>query len=221
MASEFKYQHRSDFDGRLLRLTGGELEKIDAFFEQSKTSLRFERKELEQRAERSGEGYPDDFWVDYVAQLEEFSWLSSEFAIIGLWRCVELYRKDAIKYALGDDDTIRSFLGRKKSKRPFPFNHQDFVEILAKLKIEESKIRCAKSVDELRCLNNAIKHERRVNDTLAGFWGWKAKKGDRLGDLERHYSRLQPRAKQYLEDLAKRLKAKFPPPHRVKNMKKG
>ena len=216
MTSEFKSQPRSDFDGRLLRLTGGELEKIDAFFEQSKTSLRFERKELEQRAERSGGGYPDDFWVDDVAQLEEFAWLSSEFAIIGLWRCVELYRKDAIKHALGDDNAIRCFLRRKKSKRPFPFNHKNFVDILAKLDIEESKICYAAYMDELRRLNNAIKHARRVNDSLAEIPGWEGKKGDRLGDLERHYSRLQPYAKKYLEDLAKRLKAKFPPPHRVK-----
>ena len=216
MTSEFKYQHRSAFDSVLLRLTGYELEQLDAFFEQSKTSLRSEKKELEQRAERSGGGYPDDFWVDDVARLEEFAWLSSEFAIVGLWRCVELYRKDAIKHALGDDDTIRSFLGRRKSKRPFPFNHKNFVDILAKLKIEEGKIRCAKSVDELRRLNNAIKHARRVNDSLAEIPRWKGKKGDRLGDLERHYSRLQPYAKKYLEDLAKRLKAKFPPPHRVK-----
>ena len=216
MTSEFKYQPRSDFDGRLLRLTGGQLEKIDAFFEQSKTSLRFERKELEQRAERSGGGYPDDFWVDYVAQLEEFAWLSSEFAIIGLWRCVELYRKEAIKHALGDDNAIRCFLRGKKSKRRFSFNHKNFVDILAKLDIEESKICYAEYMDELRRLNNAIKHDRRVNDSLAEIPGWEGKKGDRLGDLEGHYSRLQPYAKKYLEDLAKRLKAKFPPPHRVK-----
>ena len=217
MAREFKYQHRSAFDGVLLRITGYELEQLDAFFEQSKTSLRFEEKVLEQKAARSGEGYPDDLWADALAQLEEFAWLSSEFAIIGLWRCVELYRKDAIRHALGDDDAIRSFLGRKKSKRPFLFHHQDCVDILAELKIEESKVRCAISVYELRCLNNAIKHERRVSNELAAkFLEWKGKEGEELGDLERHYHRLQPLAKQYLEDLAKRLKAKFPPPHRVK-----
>ena len=182
MASEFKYQHRSAFDGVLLRLTEYELEQLDAFFEQSKSSLRIEEQALEQRAARSGGGYPDDFWVDDFAQLEEFAWLSSEFAIIGLWRCVELYRKDAIRHALGGDKAIKKCLSEKK-KRPLNFNHSDFLKVLLKLEIEESKIRCAISVDELRCLNNAIKHERRVNDDLAKFLGWK--RGDELGDLEK------------------------------------
>ena len=219
MARELEYQ-RSAFDAVLLRLTKYALDQIDAFFEQSKRSLKFEKETLEKIAAGSGgEGDCDDRWGDDFAQLEGFAWLSSEFAIIGLWRCVELYRKDAIRHALGSDDDIKRFLGRKKFKRPLTFNHSVFLEVLSQLKIEASKIRCAKSVDELRCLNNAIKHERRVSDELAKFPRWKAKKGDKLGDLERHYSRLRPLAKQYLEDLAKRLKAKFPPPHRVKNMK--
>ena len=222
MAGKFTYRHRSAFDSVLLRITGYELAQLDAFFEQSKTSLKFEKKTLEQIAEESGGRYPDDFWVDDFAQLEEFAQLSSEFAIIGLWRCVELYRKNAIRYAWGDDDAIRCCLGRKKSEHPFPFNHKDFLDIFSVLKIEEaSKIRCTRSVDELRCPNNAIKHERRVNNALAIFPRWKGKEGNKLGDLESHYSRLRPCAERYLEDLAKRLKAIFPPPHRVKNVKKG
>ncbi len=207
MAREFKYQHRSAFDGVLLILTKYALDQIDTFFEQSKGSLKFEKKALEQRAARSGGGYPDDRWIDDFAQLEEFAWLSSEFAIIGLWRCVELYRKDAIKHALGSD-AVQGL-----------FNHKEFQKKLRSQGIEESQICCAEHVDELRCLNNAIKHERRVSDELAKFPRWKDKEGKELGDLKRHYARLRPRAKQYLEDLAKRLKAKFPPPHRVKNMK--
>ena len=84
--------------------------------------------------------------------------------------------------------------------------HEKFKKDLLRLNIEETKIRCARSVDELRCLNNAIKHERRVNGKLADFPRWKNKEGDKLGDLERHYLRLLPFAKKYLEDLTKRLK---------------
>ena len=220
MAGEFKYQHRSAFDGVLLRLTDYELEQLDAFFEHSKISLKFEKKALERRAASSGEGYPDDFWGDDCAQLEEFAWLSSEFAIIGLWRCVELYRKYAIRHALGSDDDIKRFLGRNNLKRPLFFDHSLFKNVLSELKIDACEIRRAKSVDELRRLNNAIKHERRVNGALAKFSRWKGKEGKELGDLERHYARLQPRAKQYLEDLAKRLKAKFPPDRMKKKYEK-
>ena len=204
MAGECKYRNWSAFDGVLLILTDYELEQLDAFFEQSKLSLRFEKKALEQRAASSGGGYPDDLYVDDFAQLEEFAQLSSEFAIIGLWRCVELYRKAAIKHALGSD-AVQGL-----------FDHKKFLLKLRSEGIEESQIRSAKSVNELRCLNNAIKHERRVNGPLAKFSMWEGKEKKELGDLERHYARLQPHAEQYLEDLAKRLRAKFPPPHRVK-----
>lgn len=212
MAKRFEYKPPSPFDGVLLRIAKRGLEQIDAFFEESKIHLRFEEKALEKRVASSGrEGDPDDRWVDDFAQLKEFAWLSSEFAIIGLWRCVELYRQDAIGCALGID-AIQGL-----------FNHRKFQEKLRsqRIGIEESQIRCAKSVDELRRLNNAIKHDRWVNDSLAEIPKWKAKKGDKLGDLERHYYRLQPLAKRYLEDLAQRLKTKFPPPHGVKNVKKG
>ena len=73
------------------------------------------------------------------------------------------------------------------------------------MKIKGTKIRCVQSVNELRSLNNAIKHERRVNGELAKFPRWKNKKGDELGDLESHYLRLRPFAKRYLEDLTERL----------------
>ena len=212
MASEFKYQHLSAFDGVLLILTEYEMEQLDAFFEHSKVSLKLEEKYLKQRVASSsrGEDDLDDWWVDDFAQLEEFAWLSSEFAIVGLWRCVELYRKDAIRHALGPSAVQGIFI------------HKEFQKKLRSQGIEESQICCAEHMDELRCLNNAIKHERRVSNELAAkFLEWKGKEGEKLGDLERHYHRLQPLAKQYLEDLAKRLKAQFPPLHRVKNMKRG
>lgn len=212
MAKRFEYKPPSLFDGVLLRIAKHGLEQIDAFFEEYKFHLRSAEKDLEKRVASSGrESGPDDQWVNDFTQLEEFAWLSSEFAIIGLWRCVELYRQDAIGCALGS----KAVQGL--------FNHRKFQEKLRsqEIGIEESRVRCAKSVDELRCLNNAIKHERRVNDDLAKFPRWKKKKGDKLGDLEKHYYRLQPLVQKYLIDLAERLKTKFPPLHGVKNAKKG
>ena len=207
MARKFnKYQPLSAFTGVLFIITDHELEKLDAFFEQSKLSLRFEKDALEQRAERSGGGYPDDFWGEEFAQLDEFSRLASEFAIIGLWRCVELYRKRAIRHALGGNAVQRVFV------------HKEFQRKLRSQGIEESQLCCAGDMDELRCLNNAVKHERLVSTELAGFPNWSSKVDKELGDLESHYIRLRPLAKQYLKDLAERLKAKFPPPHRVKNI---
>ena len=116
---------------------------------------------------------------------------------------------------------MRAALGDQAAKHAYI--HRQFQNDLLRLQIEETKIRCARSIDELRCLNNAIKHERRVNGELAEFRRWKkkkrnqnsklakrprwrSKKDDELGDLKDHYLRLRPLAEQYLEDLTKRLK---------------
>ena len=197
-AMKFKYKHRTVYS-LLLREAGYNLGDIDDFFELAKKARRSEQKDLEQIAASSGDNVPDDWLVGDFAQLKEFSWLYSEFAIIGLWRCIELYRKRAMRAALGNDAARRAY------------RHEAFKKDLSFLNIKETKICCARSVDELRCLNNAIKHERRVNGELAEFMRWKNKKGNKLGDLERHYLRLGPFAKRYLEDLKKRLNhAKIP-----------
>lgn len=198
---KFKYKPLSFYSLRLI-IAKHEINAIEDFFHRAKEAWRKGQQALEQIAASSGENVPDDDrWGDDVPQLTEFTWLYSEFAIIGLWRCIELYRKSAMKVALGKDASERAY------------KHRPFQKDLLRLKIEETKVRCAKSVNELRCLNNAIKHERRVNGELAEFHRWKNKKGNKLGDLESHYVRLRPFAEWYLEDLTKRLKkAKSPSP---------
>ena len=110
---EFKYQPISAFS-LLLTIAEYGLDSVDAFFEQAKRSSRSEQKNLEQRIESIGGNAPDeDWWVDDFAQLEEFTRLSAEFAIVGLWRCIELYRKRAMRAALGDAAARRSFKHRK------------------------------------------------------------------------------------------------------------
>jgi len=213
--TKFKYKPQSVFS-LLLRIAGFRLEEIDTFLDLAQRARRSEQRNLEQIAASSRENVPDDWLVDDVAQLEKFAWLYSEFAIIGLWRCIELYRKSAMGFAVS----------KRAARRAY--KHEKFKKDLLRLNIEETKIRCARSVDELRCLNNAIKHERRVNGELAKFPRWKKKKGDEnskrtklsrwrkkkddeLGDLKDHYLRLRPLAERYLEDLTKRLsKAKRP-----------
>ena len=205
MATEPAYQSRSYFEVRRTRVTGPQLKRIHAFFKQTKKALRLEEKTLKQRVKRSGgKNVPDDLFVDEVEELKEFFRLASEFAIISLWRCVELYRKSAIGHALGG------------SAAQGVFRHKEFQRQLRSQGIEESQLCCAGDMDELRCLNNAIKHDRLVSTELAGFPNWSSKADKDLGDLKSHYYRLRRPAKKYLKDLAKRLTAKFPPPHRVK-----
>ena len=189
---KFKYKPRPFYSVSLI-IAKSEMNTIEDFFDRSKETWRKGHQDLEKIAASSGENVQDDWLVDDVAQLKEFAWLYSEFAIIGLWRCIELYEAQAKRHIRRHEQSaMRAVL--------------DSI-----IKDEEKKIRYARSVNELRCLNNAIKHRRRVDGDLAKLPRWKSKKGDKLGDLERHYLRLLPLAKRYLEDLTKRLKkAKIP-----------
>ena len=218
-----------------------EMSLVNGFFEQTKETLKTKKEALEQEIKKtieSGREFPDSLLLDFPV-LEDFTWLSSEFAIVGLWRCVELYRTKAIRHALNDPAILRS-LPKKWRKRygkslakhiaksshmdpkssfTLTLAHDDCVDILSKWEIKEQEIHCAEPVKELHLLNNAIKHQRQVTDSLAEISGWK--EGDELGDLESHYRRLQPLAERYLEDLKNQLSTKFPPPYGVKNVKKG
>lgn len=221
--------------------TFGEMRLLNNFFEQAEQNLRSKEQKLEQREKSSGKNVsPEDLFLNDSAKaaLEEFACLSSEFAIVGLWRCVELFRTKAIGHALNDPTVLRSLpkewrkrFGKllaihlakgshKDLKSSFALIHDDFVDVLSEWGIEEQKIHCAEPVEELRLLNNAIKHQRQVTDSLAEISWWEDKEGEELGNLERHYRRLQPLAERYLEDLANRLRTKFPPPYGVKNAKK-
>lgn len=187
---KFKYKPPSFYSIRLI-IAKYEINAIEDFFDRAKEAWRKGQQDLEQIAARSGENVPDDWLYDDREQLTQFSWLYAEFAIIGLWRCIELYEAEAKRH-----------IRRHKQSA-----------MRAALDIIKDEKKKPKSVNELRCLNNAIKHGRRVNGKLADFSRWKNKKGKELGDLESHYNRLRPLVERYLEDLTERLrKAKSPSP---------
>lgn len=106
-----------------------------------------------------------------------------------LWRCVEIFRKRTIANVLG------------ASHAQDTYKHHEFRRALSRLGISEAALRCADSVDELRCINNAVKHEGCVGTKLAEHSLWKKRQGEELGDLRAHYLRLRPLAERYIEDL--------------------
>jgi hypothetical protein len=187
------YRRRSPFLFFAL-LTKNELDAIDGFVELARDARKSEEERLERLAAQTSQHAPDDDWlVDYFAQLDDFAALSAEFAIIGLWRCVELYRGKAIRIAR--TRAIRVASGGRAATR---------VKELLKLRLGP-RIRCATTVNELRCLNDAIKHARRVDGELADLPRWRGKKDRELGNLEGHYARLRSAAERYLSDLAHQL----------------
>ena len=73
--------------------------------------------------------------------------------------------------------------------------------MLGQLKISEAGLRCAKSLNELRLLNNAVKHDGHIEERLAELPRWKRRAGEEIGDLRSHYHRLRPLAERYIDDL--------------------
>lgn len=187
-----KYKRRPPFL-LLRRLAKYELDHIDNFLNLSNKTRQSTQTSLERLLTTKDVEELNDWQVDDIAKLDEFATLTSEFAIVGLWRCVELYRKRI----------ITTILGRNTAKKVHI--HKVFKQKLLTLEIEEERIRCARSVDELRCINNAIKHERCVGNGLSNFRLWKGKLSDELGELVSHYTRLRPLAELYIEDLTNRL----------------
>lgn len=55
------------------------------------------------------------------------------------------------------------------------------------------------AIDEVRLINNAIKHEGKVTAVLANYPGWT--KGQELQNLGPAFERLAPRVPEYLENL--------------------
>lgn len=176
-----------------MHITEYQLQGIDNFLDLTGTARTSEQRSLEQLQEQAAENVPEDWLVDDFVQLEDFSRLSTEFAIVGLWRCVELYRRRAMLFALGDHAAKAVF------------KHKQFIKKLASLGIDEAQIRCSLSVNELRCLNNSIKHTGRVDSELAQCHYWMCKNGAALDNLGPHYQRLRPLAENYMKDLSRRL----------------
>jgi len=193
--SKFRYRRRSRFSFFAL-LTKWELDGIDRFVELAREARKSQEGWLERLAVQIHRQAPDDDWlVDDFAQLDDFAVLSAEFAIVGLWRCVELYRKSATFIASGQGSGAKTFR----------YEYKKFKRELSRLGIPEQRIRCHQSVDELRCINDAIKHSRRVDGELAKFSRWRGKQSRDLGNLEGHYARLRSAAERYVSDLADRL----------------
>ena len=168
------------------RLASYELEEIDAlvgwFLEDSiKRTRHLEKLSLK--------GGPDDRYADDFADLKSVTRLNSELALIALWRCVELCRKRVIQGTLGNEVAREAW------------THAKAVKALKEIGIAGSKLQSWKTVDELRCLNNAIKHSGYVEGPLAKHNAWSAKRGELIDGLDGEYPRFRQAADEYIKDL--------------------
>jgi len=130
------------------------------------------------------------FLEDEASYLSEIIQLGDELSIIALYKKIELTRKRILKKSL---DNLNE---RKLS---------DFDYLKNDLGFDVTLIAGAASIDELRLINNAIKHEGNVTRGLACYQGWI--EGEKLSGLGAAYKRLATESEVYIASLVDEIKS--------------
>lgn len=171
------------------------VEDIDRFREHVDQGRAARFRSLKKRAEDLP---PDaqEFLADELYQLQSVSHLADQLSIIALYRVVELTTGRMLAHEFGK-------AAEKKAS--------DIAKVLHLLKNEKgvdlASVPHYRTIDELRHLNNAIKHSGRVTKELAKYPRWK--EGDQLTGLAEAYERLRPKVPPYIFRLAERMKLRY------------
>lgn len=189
----YEYKPRSYAAFQAL-LVGYEIEEIDALVAHVEEYRDARESRLAALAEKAK--IDDDRFVDDFHELMRVGELAWELAIVALHRVVEIHRGwVARRVEPKTNARTLAHLGAVK----------DLIRRRRQIDIE--KLEGATEIDELRCLNNAVKHQAEVTEELAAFPAWKDKAGNKLGDVRPAYNRLRESVPKYLYDLAMKVVA--------------
>lgn len=166
-------------------------ETLDQFRDQLEASLRVREKSLDKEYlnlteaqfedPRDIEGYKMHL-ADQSYFAGEVRKLSHELCIVAFYKQIELHKKRVLKRNFPDIKE-QQWSNIKSMKEALAFNLEALPQFAA--------------FDELRLLNNAIKHEGCVSDGLAkSFPSWKT--GQNLDNLDKSYERLLPLVQDYI-----------------------
>lgn len=176
-------------------------DEIDMFLGLLKISISRQMKELEEEKRNlSTEQFDDPREIDaYKSHLEDIAGslyatqvLGDELSILALYKKIEVHTIRVVKKKLPStaNKNLSIFSNLKESLLP--------------IKIES--IDGYSGFNELRLINNSIKHSGKVSSELAKeFPHWK--KDAELSDLESTYQRLLPEVERYVSDLTEKLYA--------------
>jgi hypothetical protein len=180
-----------------------QLEDIERFNEAVELFDTQERKRVQKYIKRvlADKACPDDFKSDiknsYGADeayfLEEMQKLSHELSIVALYKKIEIGTKRAVVYCYRD------------IKPESLFKIEKLIKELKKKGIDLTNVPHYKAMDELRCLNNSVKHSGVVDSELAIFPEWTGKEHEPLKDLDKAYNRLAPSCIKYFHALMDKL----------------
>lgn len=166
-----------------------ELERLDGFWQQSNTQYSEEIDHLRELGGDEDEGL--EFYADEAYVLDSIRTLVAELRVIGLYRVVELNAAKMIDSRFGSGVAQREQTHKFHRLRHF---------LRSEVGTDIAQLPDYPAVDELRCLNNAVKHAGVVSAELAKYSNWR--KGEELDNLDSVLSRLQPSVPIFLAALA-------------------
>ena len=129
--------------------------------------------------------------ADTKLHLDELLFFAEQSAVLALYRIVELNSVKIAEWRWGANMV--------KTKQLFRADKLES-EITSQLQLDIKSLPGYCSVDELRLLNNAIKHEGVVSNKLAKYPGWTA--GSPFTNLDLFIHRVAPALPMYLRALA-------------------
>lgn len=178
-------------------------DELDEFQSHLNAALRRRIKSLEEEERNLTPDqfeYPDDIdrYRDHLSELFQSALdareLGYELSIIALYKKVEGH--------------VGRFL-HKRLPSAAGKNLSYFAQLCAALPFDIKTVEGFAGFNELRLLNNAIKHGGVVSDELAkNFPSWK--EGEKLTGLDEAFDRLLPEVKRYVADLVEKVYAAAP-----------
>jgi len=185
-----------------------DLTVIDRFLESVSTHIGNETKILNKTMSEWAKDAKTDEQIEALQDhhqyesfyLEQIPPLSQELAIVALYKKIELMHKKSAQTAL-PGIPANTF-----------YKIDNLIKALKKQGINIETLPHYSAMDEVRCLNNDIKHSGKVGSLLAKYPGWTL--GHTLENLDAAYQRLSPLcekyASEYIDELIKVYKQNHP-----------
>jgi hypothetical protein len=180
-----------DRQAAISRLIDLELARVDTLISLVESAVAAEMEDLRDMAGDEDDGI--ESYADEAYELSDVGALFTQLSVIALYAVVEIRTKSLLAVKAAPADVHKAFKVKELKKL---FKKHSGIAL--------ENVRDFATIDELRCLNNAIKHSGYVSDELGGFQGWTS--GDRIGDVRPAVARIRPIVARYLADVAAALR---------------
>lgn len=160
---------------------------IGRFIANLRTTYEAEAKRLDAMMnEADNQDYADYLADEHLTEIDVVE-LGGQLAMVALYRVVELNTKALLRFRYHGAAADLYKIDALRQKLLSDFN------------VDLRNLTNFASVDEIRLINNAVKHDGKVSSALAHYPGWT--RGDALEGLEAVFDRLSPAVPDYLMAL--------------------